>query len=70
MALALMRRRAEEWAVAEPSILSTMSRQQAALASAPASTRLFSSSLGTPTARKSAGHMAASVLRATLTTMS
>lgn len=56
--------------MAEPSMRSTMSRQQAALASAPASTRLSSSSEGTPTARNSAGHMAASVLRATLTTMS
>ena len=65
-----MRRSAEECAVAEPSMRSTISRQQAALARAPASTRLSSSSLGTPTARNSAGHIAASVFRATLTTMS
>ncbi len=54
----------------EPSMRSTMRRQQAAEASAPASIKSSSSSLGAPTAWNSAGHIAASVLRATLTTMS
>jgi len=65
-----MRRSASACAGAGPSMRSTMSRQQAADASAPAPSRPSSSALGAPTAANSAGHMAASVLRATLTTMS
>ena len=58
------------WAEAEPSRQSTTSRQQAALVSAPRCARPSSSALGLPTAAKSAGHSAASILRATLTTTS
>ena len=58
------------WAEAEPSRQSTTRRQQAALVRAPRWAKPSSSAEGLPTAAKSAGHSAASILRATLTTTS
>ena len=65
-----MRRRARPCASCAPWMRSTMSRQQAALCRAPTSSRASSRAPGEPTAANKAGHIWASVLRATLTTMS